>query len=297
VGRSCGSGGCVLCVRLPRCSGVGKPGALEKMQANVRRPQRGCARQSDCSHGRAFVQGRAGQACARNQIIARLQYGKGEVSEACVRVIDSAAQSQYSSVDPRHSRGTVNGFTLHALRIAACRPPGHSQLRRLAGRSQPGPVLADFTHARHCKAWHVSLLHCCAATLLSAQHQACLQRTHQSTPVRCTKVGGSPADRRRKSSLSSIGQFSFSEHDICKGQHSKFPEDIHNPCYRPPQYYKRPSITVRIGWQRPIEPVAPKPSPQGPVLRYHPSIKTSTSALKFSTPEVPSCRSYIITGF
>jgi hypothetical protein len=97
------------------------------------------------------VQGRADQACARNQIIARLLYNrKGEVSEACVRVIDSAAQSQYSSVDPRHSRGTVNGFTLHALRIAACRPPGHSQLRRLA----------DFTHARHCKAWHLSLLHC-----------------------------------------------------------------------------------------------------------------------------------------
>jgi hypothetical protein len=92
---------------------------------------------------------------------------------------------------------------------------------------------------------------CLSATLLSAHYQAYLQHTHQSTPA--PESVAAPADRRLKSSLSSTGQFSFPSTTFANAQHSKFPEDIH-ATYRPPQYYKRLSITVRIGWQRPIEP-------------------------------------------
>jgi hypothetical protein len=76
-----------------------------------------------------------------------------------------------SSVDTfkgKSQRIHASRFTLQASRIAACRPPGHSQLRRLAGRSQPGPVLADF-HPRKASQG----MACLSATLLSAQHQAC----------------------------------------------------------------------------------------------------------------------------
>lgn len=173
-----------------------------------------------------------------------------------------------SSVDTfkgKSQRIHASRFTLHELLRA-----DHQDTRSSAdSQAGPGPAQSSqtFTHARHRKAWHVSLLHC---------YQHSIRRVRGSPP-------------------SSTGQFSFPEHDICK--RAAFQISRRYPCYRPPQYYKRLSITVRIGWQRPIEPVAPKPSPQGPVLPYHHSIKTSTSALKFSTPEVPSCRRYMITCF
>jgi len=193
-------------------------------------------------------EGRPGVAEESNNRTTTVYCKNGEASEACVRVIDSAAQSQYRSVDLRHAfKGKSQ--RIHALRIAACRPLGHycssqdirsSSDFRLAGRSQPGPVLADFTHAgiaRH----GMSLCYTAISTA------AGVVAAHSPVDP-CTRVRGSPV-------VALIYQpfFLFSSTTFANAQHSKFPEDIH-PCYRPPQYYKRLSITVRIGWQRPIEP-------------------------------------------
>jgi hypothetical protein len=175
-----------------------------------------------------------------------------------------------SSVDTfkgKSQRIHASRFTLHASSFTnCCVPTTRTFAAPQAQSSQTSPTQGITRHGMSL-CYTAVLLHC---------YQHSIRRVRGSPP-------------------SSTGQFSFPEHDICK--RAAFQISRRYPCYRPPQYYKRLSITVRIGWQRPIEPVAPKPSPQGPVLPYHHSIKTSTSALKFSTPEVPSCRRYMITCF
>jgi hypothetical protein len=93
-------------------------------------------------------------------------YSKGGVSEACVRVIDSAAQSQYRSVDPRH---TFKGESqrIHASRFTNCctqttRPFAARTFAALQTRRQvpARPSPRRLHPRRHRKAWHVSLIHC-----------------------------------------------------------------------------------------------------------------------------------------
>jgi hypothetical protein len=112
-----------VCVGLPRCSGSqalwGKC-RLRQGRLSVAAQDRLQPRTSINS----CREGRPGVAEESNNRTTTVYCKNGEVSEACVRVIDSAAQSQYRSVDPRH---TFKGKSqrIHALRIAACRPLGH----------------------------------------------------------------------------------------------------------------------------------------------------------------------------
>jgi len=157
-------------------------------------------------------EGRPGVAEESNNRTTTVYCKNGEASEACVRVIDSAAQSQYRSVDLRHAfKGKSQ--RIHALRIAACRPLGHycssqdirsSSDFRLAGIARHGMSLCY--------------------TAISISTAAGVVAAHSRVDP-CTRVRGSPV-------VALIYQpfFLFSSTTFANAQHSKFPEDIH-PCY------------------------------------------------------------------
>jgi hypothetical protein len=179
-------------------------------------------------------------------------------------------------VNPRHSRGKVNGFTLHASRFtlhASCFTNLHHQ--DSSADSQAVPSLAQSSQTSPTQASQG--MACLSTSLLSAQHQAYLQHTHQSTPA--------PESVAAHSHLPA--NFLFSSTTFANAQHSKFPEDIH-PCYRPPQYYKRLSISVRISWQRPIEPTpcteAITSGPRTTVSPFNKNVDISAQVLNARSP-------------